>query len=588
MTDTASVGTPDAYYTPFTQPTTPTTPGDLSFPSHFTDNSSLFQSKPILCKECHILTCQPGQTLCMRCVSLSSNLSSPASNTFSDGVLDPFRSFPVEVDASVSELLSHFLSVMSPGAIAVDIRHQSDLIRTDWFGTALSNRGFMHSLLCAAALHLYIVGKGSYFSIEYHKSQAVTAINEALSDANLGIADANIGAVFNLLCVEESLLLPFFQHRLYSSDEDQPNQRMIHLNGLKRMVELRGGLGAIKTNRCLQAFILWHSTAHAIASFDPPYLSPLDDQGEGYNHLNAPAYQPAISKLYLVNLCRKANVKDSLVKITEDLLSYASDLNAWFNDSGCPLDPLEIQNHASLLECCLLRCLQSNGDTEALQTPVEDSLCIAFLIFVVRASEMVDQQSERHHVHFTASKRLQEALNATSFDDWSACPDLLLWVLTIGSIVAQGAQEYDWWVFQTATTTMQFGIDSLSSLLERLHHCVWVGYKLDRAAERLWDHISHRRLEPPPTTTIRTTYTSGPLQFQVSELDYELWQSKRWFPAQGQPIIPQSLYLPTGAPIWGEDGSGLYDTGLFHGRAISTASPQYPRPSAGFRWLYGD
>jgi hypothetical protein len=68
---------------------------------------------------------------------------------------------------------------MSPGTIAVDIRHKSNLIRTDWFGTALNSRAFMHSLLCAAALHLYIVGKGSYFSIVYHKAQAVTAINAA-------------------------------------------------------------------------------------------------------------------------------------------------------------------------------------------------------------------------------------------------------------------------------------------------------------------------------------------------------------------------------------------------------------------------
>jgi hypothetical protein len=114
----------------------------------------------------------------------------------------------------------------------------------------------MHSLLCAAALHLYIVGKGSSFSIVYHKAQAVAAINAALSDPELGISDANIAAVFNLLCVEESLLMPFFHDESWGEAEG-PNQRMIHLNGLRRMVELRGGLRAIRTHRVLQAFILW-------------------------------------------------------------------------------------------------------------------------------------------------------------------------------------------------------------------------------------------------------------------------------------------------------------------------------------------
>lgn len=149
---------------------------------------------------------------------------------------------------------------MAPGIIAVDVRHRSTLMRSDWFGTAISNPGFMHSLLCTIALHLYIFGRGSIDTILYHRAQAIAAINAAISDPDLsvGISDANIGAVFNLLTVEEGLLLPYFaRERL---NEDQPNQWAIHLNGLQRMVHLRGGLKAIKSNRILQAFILWWVT----------------------------------------------------------------------------------------------------------------------------------------------------------------------------------------------------------------------------------------------------------------------------------------------------------------------------------------
>ena len=115
----------------------------------------------------------------------------------------------------------------------------------------------MHSLLCTVALHLYIFGRGSVDTILYHRAQAIAAINTAISDPDsaVGISDANIGAVFNLLTVEEGLMLPLFeQERL---DEDHPNQRAVHLDGLRRMVHLRGGLRAVKSNRILQAFILW-------------------------------------------------------------------------------------------------------------------------------------------------------------------------------------------------------------------------------------------------------------------------------------------------------------------------------------------
>ena len=140
---------------------------------------------------------------------------------------------------------------MAPGIIAVDIRHRSTLMKSDWFGTAISNPGFMHSLLSTIALHAYVFGKGTMDDILYHRAQAIAAVNAAILTPE-GISDANIGAVFNLLTVEESLLLPAF-----GLDEDHIAQLQIHQRGLQRMVQLRGGLSAIKTNRILQAFMLW-------------------------------------------------------------------------------------------------------------------------------------------------------------------------------------------------------------------------------------------------------------------------------------------------------------------------------------------
>src|SRR6266568_7341314 len=99
--DSASVGTPDAYHTPFTQPTTPTTPGDVPLAgdvdlARVTDNNSFILAKPILCRECHILACQPGQALCARCASLPPSHASslpPDSLAVAEGVMDPFGSF---------------------------------------------------------------------------------------------------------------------------------------------------------------------------------------------------------------------------------------------------------------------------------------------------------------------------------------------------------------------------------------------------------------------------------------------------------------------------------------------------------------
>ncbi|ORY15033.1 hypothetical protein BCR34DRAFT_197415 [Clohesyomyces aquaticus] len=520
----ATVGTPEYSYTPNSSTPSPRAPSGVEYTPSPDPNSSLIV-KQQTCSECRILLCRSGQSLCPRCLLIQPAL---APEDVDNALFDPFGSFPVEMDAKVSELIGHFVSEMAPGAIAVDFRHKSNLMRSDWFGTAMSNPGFMHSLLCTAALHLYFVGRGSIETILHHKAQAIAAINSAISNPNpeVGVSDANIGAVFNLMCVEESLNFAFL--RQDDADEDEPDQRAIHLNGLRRMVQLRGGLQAISSNRVLQAFILWHSTAHAIASFEAPYLSTVDYISTTCFPHHPPGYRPNISH-HLLDYCRNAKVRDSLTALVESALVLIADLNVWFDDSDSPLDPLDIQNYSCVLEGLLLQWLHDN---EAQRCPLEDALCVALLIFTVRVTEALQRRSD-HHLHYTASKRLEKALSATSRSEWIKAPDLLLWILAIGAISAEGSQDCSWFDYQVSLACEEFGISSPENLLHRLHLCGWVSFKLDEAVHNLWKRIVNLRHEP--SLEISTT---GPLQNQVSSPDYNDWQSVDWMDLSNQDHIP--------------------------------------------------
>ena len=152
--------------------------------------------------------------------------------------------------------MSSDISVLAHDAIPVDVRRQSNVLKTQWFALAMTHRAFMHSLLATAAMHAFTVGKASYHDIVHHKSLAVQEINVNLSDPSMCIDDGNIAAVFSLLCVEESMLLPFMAQEGEGWDMASA-QRLIHVNGLKRMIELRGGLAAPGMNQCLQALIIW-------------------------------------------------------------------------------------------------------------------------------------------------------------------------------------------------------------------------------------------------------------------------------------------------------------------------------------------
>lgn len=260
-----------------------------------------------------------------------------------------------------------------------------------------------------------------------------------------------------------------------------------------------------------------------------------------------------------------AQVKDSLTALVESALILVADLNVWFGDSNCPLDPLDMQNYACVLECMLIQWLRFN---EGLANPLEDALCVALLILTVRATQAL-RRSEASGLHKLASKRLAKALSATSSDEWRYCPDLLLWILTIGAFSAEGLDEYMWFVYQASLACEMFEVHSVEHLLGRLHLCGWVSFKLDEAVHFLWDNILHLRLEPD---SFDKNNVVGPLQSKVSEPDFVDWQNIDWVALSSQ----SNQELATATPSMGGEES-LYDLGGYF------APPTQPA-AFGMKW----
>lgn len=234
-----------------------------------------------------------------------------------------------------------------------------------------------------------------------------------------------------------------------------------------------------------------HSTAWAVAEFRAPDPSALEYIKTGNFPRHPPSYRSSISQ-HLLDSCRYAGVKETLTSLVEGVLILIADLNVWFGDPSSTLDPLDIQNYSCVLECRALDWLHEN---EHLITPLEDALCVALLIFTVRTTEALQRKADVHLLHFAASKRLEQALNCTVRCDWQHCPDLLLWILSIGAVSANGSAESSWFVYQTSLACLELGVVSAEGLLARLDLCGWVSYKLNDAVHDLWERIVQLRLD---------------------------------------------------------------------------------------------
>jgi hypothetical protein len=243
-----------------------------------------------------------------------------------------------------------------------------------------------------------------------------------------------------------------------------------------------------------------HATAHAIGQFRAPEPLTLDYITNGNFPQHPPGYTAHVS-LHLLDSCRLAGVQDSLTDLVEQVLILIADLNVWFSDPGSRLDPLDIQNYSCVLECRSLEWLRTN---EHRITPLEDALCVSLLIFAYRTTEALQQRPTKHFLHMSAGKRLEQALNCTSRFEWQYCPDLLLWILAIGAISAQGSPESDWFVYQTSRACAELDVPSVDVLLSRLDLCGWVSYKLNDAVRQLWDRVIEIRSENHHILPIRS------------------------------------------------------------------------------------
>lgn len=76
------------------------------------------------------------------------------------------------------------------------------------------------------------------------KEDALASVNRGLQDPQLAASDQMIGAVAKMAAYEAG----------FAGDE---KQYRIHMSGLTKMVELRGGLGSLGLNGLLARMLLW-------------------------------------------------------------------------------------------------------------------------------------------------------------------------------------------------------------------------------------------------------------------------------------------------------------------------------------------
>jgi hypothetical protein len=226
--------------------------------------------------------------------------------------------------------------------------------------------------------------------------------------------------------------------------------------------------------------------AHAISTFQRPYTVLLDSTGQ------VPKYDISSSRPHSAStrIFSDLGLDPELSEITSTIVVFTGDMSLWYEDKICPVDALELQRHACLLTYRLFEWYTTHVSDEwggeDTSSPVEQSICLALLIFVFKISNPFDPLQA---LILTPIKKLRAALSKGSLSSWAKSPDLLLWTLTIGSLAAQGTAESSFFTQYSFVAFSHAGLTDRTSaeeLLRRMKTCLWVPWLLDEEATRLW------------------------------------------------------------------------------------------------------
>ncbi|KXJ94857.1 hypothetical protein Micbo1qcDRAFT_160160 [Microdochium bolleyi] len=425
-----------------------------------------------------------------QCATCSASLAVVTSQTVLSGKIDPFNMTSVKMDGPTSYLLEFFMKAVSPQIVPMAgsaISH-SATIHAHWVVPSLQQSAFMHAMLSLIALQLSILQpKRTQLRslVQHHKMHAIKKVQEGLADPVKAVSDENIAAVFNLMCIEENLFLPEVpQTEELHADQ---RQRIAHMNGLKEMIRLRGGVHGLASSKMLQHLIVRHTVPQVGICWHKSFLLPRGLVGQMYK--GYPASSPSYKKpAPMTRLFSELGFDEDLVHLVKIMECLEHDRKAWTKaPDEHEWDALDVQTIYSMMISHFIRWYIESEEENKLR-PAQGLVSLCFIQSIAflgggkapMASGPVTVLSRMKRM-FDAEDDPLQGLHSTGVD---------LWIGILAVLSSDGHPIYEdqfWRIYLEAVRNQgDRTMDSFEDVKDAMHICMW-NTMMDLPARIVWD-----------------------------------------------------------------------------------------------------
>ncbi|MCJ1269498.1 hypothetical protein MMC22_009390 [Lobaria immixta] len=334
------------------------------------------------------------------------------------------------------------------------------MVKSIWVNYVLADEAYFHCTLAISASYVDFLERKPGISSKtlYHISQAYALVNLKLSGPE-SISDSAIAAVVTLA--------------IYQQIHDLHSTGLIHLNGLYRMIQLRGGIARLmKENRALALKPLRLDVELALQTGLPPLFR--SDAVVPANGVSGDSR--VIQEQFLSTASR-------LSRIMLQVVNFASLLNGREREGQMKLDAL---SYTETLVSLLYRLLEVAplGQPRSMSGGLYDD--VAHLAMLAFMTTLLPEYSHNYSSHLL-SDRLESAiqdLHVTSLDTQDSGFSLLLWTLFIGGVSVLKYKDHRYLILETCK---RLNLHDWPAVHRRLCGFPWIHTLHDAPGRCLWE-----------------------------------------------------------------------------------------------------
>ncbi len=397
---------------------------------------------------------------------------------FGNSRIDPLNVLPIELSPFDETLVDRFQNYTPDSWCPVSAQ-------TAWFPFAINDQLLFHATMYNWIMHFADVNKGFLEAnpgITRHKLTAIHMINERLSDPVEAIKDESLGAVVAVVNAEIA----------YGSPQDSAK----HMAGLQAMVLLRGGIETLADGigGLLQRLVGWTDLNYAELSGESLKFTKQDCEwdkarAETCNHCFRTS-EPEIQTTQSSDALTKQSQVIPLLRETRQLCEEVAQR---------PLSSLterEKMNRSDRFHALERRLRIA---TEASRDSVAD--------VGTRKNEMIWRSCASAGLLYVHHVLRGLPLNYRQFDTlcqdlmwtlmeledteqaWNFAPELLIWVLSVGSLLTIHRPQRQWFVDSLARACLTFRYVEWSQYREALRGFLWVETVDDDRYLSIWQDV---------------------------------------------------------------------------------------------------